>query len=102
VEEVTARPQVPAWKQLHCEAMAFDGSIEDAKRIDAQLGAPSVDYDARGCPVFNDRSTYDKYLKAHGMVNKTSGKHSVFDPRLLERIISRVRSDAQEASEGEG
>lgn len=93
VEEVTAQPRgTPEWKQLHCEAMAFDGNITDAKRLDAELGAPSVDYDARGCPVFNDRQTYDRYLKAHGMVNKTSGKNSVIDATMLERAMERAKS----------
>lgn len=91
VEEVFQRAQVGDWKELHCEAMAFDGNLTDAKRLDAELGAPSVDYDARGCPVFRDRATYDKYLKAHGYVNKTSGKCSVIDSQMLNRAMERAK-----------
>lgn len=92
VVEVTTRPQVADWKDLHCEAMAFDGNVQDAKRIDYELGAPYVDYDAQNCPIFRDRQTYDKYLKAHGYVNKTSGKVSVIDAAMLERAKERAKS----------
>ena len=80
------------WKQLHSEAMAFDGSEQEAKRIDAMVGAPPVDYDKLGRPVFNDRSTYDKYLKAHGYVNKTSGKCQVISGADLQRAMERAKT----------
>lgn len=80
------------WKPLHCETLAFDGDPEVAKGIDRQLGAPPVDYDKNNCPVFNDRSTYNKYLKAHGYVNQTSGKGNVQLTALdLERAIARAK-----------
>ena len=80
------------WKPLHCEAMAFDGDAVVAKGIDAQLGAPYVDYDGLGRPVFNDRSTYDKYLKAHGYVNKTSGRCHVLSAADLEKAKERAKA----------
>ena len=72
--------------------MAFDGKIEDAKAIDRSLGAPDVPYDANGCPVFDSKSKYNQYLRAHGMVNRTSGKgHHALTAGELERAIKRAR-----------
>jgi hypothetical protein len=87
-----AHAKVLDWKPLHCEAMAVDGCTADAARaIDAQLGAPLVNYDNNGCPVFHDKATYDKYLKAHGKVNRTSGKgHHALTGALLERVAKRI------------
>jgi hypothetical protein len=80
------------WKPLHCEAMAFDGgTIQEAKDLDARIGAPDVSYDGNNCPVFTSKGQYDRYLKAHGYVNKTSGKgHHHLSKELLERIARRV------------
>lgn len=95
VEEIGKAPSRGQldWKPLHCEAMAFDGSIADAKRLDAEMGAPYVDYDAIGSPVFNDPSTYKRWLKAHEMVNRTSGKgNHALSPSLLKRLKERMEN----------
>ena len=80
------------WKPLHCEALAFDGNtVDEAKLLDKALGAPDVNYDANNCPILNDKSTYNRYLKAHGYVNKTSGKgHHHLSKELLDRAIKRA------------
>lgn len=80
------------WKPLHCENMGVDGCTkEQAQALDAKLGAPYVDYDGDMNPVFNDKSTYDKFLKSHGYVNRTSGKgHHSLSPELLKRAIERI------------
>jgi hypothetical protein len=81
------------WKPLACEAMAFDGNtVQEAKALDAKLGAPDVDYDHLNRPVFHDKQTYDRYLKAHGYYNKSSGGVGFrFAPGELERAVERVR-----------
>ena len=91
VEVGKSAARIGDWKELHCETMAWDGNIEDAKRIDRELNAPQVDYDKTGCPVFKDKSTYNRWLKAHGMVNKTSGKHSAVTGDMVQRAIERAR-----------
>lgn len=85
------------WKKLSCESMGYDGTLENAYHIDRMLGAPYVDYekvdeDAYN-PVFHDKSTYNRWLKAHGMVNRTSGKggHSV-GVRMIQQAIERMKS----------
>lgn len=97
VEEVGSKPRsTNDWKQLSCEAMGYDGSLEDAKRLDREYGAPEVDYVRVGPnsynPVFNDRSTYNRWLKAHGKVNKTSGKSGAnpIDGQMLQRATARI------------
>lgn len=104
VEEVGIEPRgTNDWKQLSCEAMGFDGTLEDAQRIDRECGAPYVDYQRVGPeaynPVFNDKGTYQKYLKAHGMVNKTSGKSgaSPLNSELLKRAMERIKANGDEA-----
>ena len=92
VEVRVAGSATQDWKPLHCEAMAFEGSEREAQRIDSLVGAPSVSYDGLGRPIFNDRSTYDRYLKAHGYVNKTSGKCNVLSAADLERAKERAKT----------
>ena len=99
VEEVRIQSRgTNDWKQLSCEAMGFDGTLADAQLIDREVGAPYVDYQRVGPeaynPVFNDKGPYQKYLKAHGMVNRTSGKSgvSVLGTELLRRAIDRAKT----------
>lgn len=98
VVEVTAAPRgTNDWKQLVCENMGFDGTLEDAQALDRAKGAPHVEYVQVGPqaynPVFNDKDTYDRYLKAHGYFNKTSGKgnHGI-DGALLKRMMERAKN----------
>ena len=93
VEPVTqSQDRLPVGWPLVSENMAFDGSVEDAKAIDRAVGAPEVPYDDQGRPVIKDQSTWNKYLKAHGYVNRTSGKgHHALTPYELERAIKRAR-----------
>lgn len=92
VEVGAPAARIGDWKELHCEAMAWDGNVEDAKRIDRELGAPEVPYDYANRPVFKDRETYNNYLKAHGKENYTSGKvKHTLAPGELERAMERVR-----------
>lgn len=110
VEEVgTNKPRsTNDWKQLSCENMGYDGSVEDAKRLDREYGAPEVDYVQVGPnsynPVFNDRSTYNRYLKAHGFYNKTSGKSGAnpIDGRMLTRAAARILERYKEAGTNGG
>ena len=93
VVEVTPQPRgTNDWKTLHCENMAFDGDIKDAIALDAAVGAPAVEYDSIGAPIFHDRATYNKYLKAHGYVNRTSGRgHATLNAAMLERAKQRAK-----------
>lgn len=90
------RDKAPAWTvPMHNEALAVHPSeIKAAKEIDRGLGLGDTEYDREGCPVFRSKGQYDKFLKAHGYVNKTSGKgHHALCPTLLKRIQERIAND---------
>lgn len=93
VPQQAEAPRIGDWKELHSDMMAWDGNIEDAKRIDRELGAPYVDYDGIGRPIFKSKETWNRWLKAHGKVNKTSGgvRHTI-SAADLERAIARAKS----------
>lgn len=97
VVEVTAAPRgANDWKQLVSENMGWDGTLESAQAEDRAAGAPHVDYVRVGPnaynPVFNDKRTYNRYLKAHGYFNKTSGKgNHALDGNMLARLMERMR-----------
>ena len=99
VEPVVAAPIVrpPSWtKPLHCEALGCEpDEVPQWKEFDRQMGLGDVEYDSAGCPVFNDQGTYDRYVRAHGYYNKTSGKgNQTLDPTLLKRIQERFANSA--------
>lgn len=92
VVEVGKAPARQGWKTLVCESMGVDGNtIEEAQQMDQLLGAPHVEYDAETkSPIFHDNDTYNAYLKAHGMVNRTSGKgNHALTPAMLKRLQER-------------
>ena len=87
-------PRIRPWgTPLHCESMAVEPQeLAAAKKLDRDIGAPHVEYDGNGCPVFNDKSTYNRYLKAHGWVNRASGLsgNMPFTPESFEKIKERM------------
>lgn len=94
VEEVVSSGRtngiVPAY---HSEAMGLvtEAEVAPAKELDRKLGLGDVEYDSDLRPVFRSSKDYDKYLKAHQMVNRSScGKHAHFTPEMFERVKQRV------------
>ena len=93
------------WKPLVCESLALDGwTSDEARQLDAKLGAPDVDYDKEtNAPIFHDKATYDKYLKAHGYHNKSScAKHAHFTPAQFEAAKKRVLEHFDKIAVDEG
>lgn len=98
-DEVVECRKAPArigdWKAVHCEALAVEPEhIQFERQLNAERGAPDVDFDVHGAPIFKDKSTYNRYLKAHGKVNRTRGKgNHVLSAALLERMKQRESED---------